>query len=91
MLTDVKAVYTDWEKPDARAIRRASPKAMGALTFAAGSIGPKVEAARDFVRQTGGSAAIGSLEDALPTLRGTAGTTYAANVDGIAWYDQGSP
>ncbi len=88
MLTDVNAVYTDWGKPDAKAIRRASPAAIEALPFAAGSMGPKVEAACDFVRQTGGIAAIGSLEDALPMLRGTAGTTFAANVDGIQWYEQ---
>jgi carbamate kinase len=61
MLTDVKAVYTNWGKPDARAIRRTSPDAIEALTFAAGSMGPKVEAACDFVRKTGGIAGIGSL------------------------------
>jgi carbamate kinase len=88
MLTDVNAVYTDWGKPDAKAIRRASPAAIEALPFAAGSMGPKVEAACDFVRQTGGIAAIGSLEDAGKMLAGTAGTTFAANVDGIEWYEQ---
>ena len=75
-------------KPDARAIRRTSPDAIEALNFAAGSMGPKVEAACDFVRQTGGIAAIGSLEDALPMLQGTAGTTFAANVNGIEWHEQ---
>jgi carbamate kinase len=88
MLTDVNAVYTDWGKPDAKAIRRTSPAAIEALHFAAGSMGPKVEAACDFVRQTGGIAAIGSLEDAGKMLAGTAGTTFAANVDGIEWYEQ---
>lgn len=85
MLTDVHAVCTDWGKPGARAIRRASPAAMAALSFAAGSMGPKVEAACDFVQQTGGIAAIGSLEDALQMLQGTAGTTVAMNVDRIEW------
>jgi carbamate kinase len=88
MLTDVKAVYTNWGKPDARAIRRTSPDAMEALSFAAGSMGPKVEAACDFVRNTGGIAAIGTLEEALPMLQGTAGTMFAANVDEIIWYEQ---
>jgi carbamate kinase len=87
MLTDVKAVYTNWGKPDARAIRRTSPEAMEALTFAAGSMGPKVEAACDFVRKTGGIAGIGSLEEALPMLQGTAGSTFVGNVTGIEWYD----
>jgi carbamate kinase len=88
MLTDVKAVYTDWGKPDARAIQRTSPEAMEALPFAAGSMGPKVEAACDFVRKTGGIAGIGSLEEALPMLQGIAGTTFADNVNGIEWYEQ---
>ncbi len=88
MLTDVKAVYTNWGKPDARAIRRASPEAMEALHFAAGSMGPKVEAACDFVRKTGGMAGIGSLEEALPMLHGTAGTMIAATVNGIEWHEQ---
>ena len=87
MLTDVKAVYTNWGKPDAKAIRRTSPDAVEALNFAAGSMGPKVEAACDFVRQTGGIAAIGTLEDALPMLQGTAGTTFAADVHEIVWYE----
>jgi carbamate kinase len=88
MLTDVKTVYTNWGKPDARAIRRASPDAMEALKFAAGSMGPKVEAACDFVRNTGGIAGISSLEGALPMLQGTAGTTFAVHVNGIEWYEQ---
>jgi carbamate kinase len=88
MLTDVKSVYTNWGKPDARAIRRASPEAMEALNFAAGSMGPKVGAACSFVRTTGGIAGIGSLEEALTLLQGTAGTTFAANANGIEWYEQ---
>jgi len=88
MLTDVKAVYTNWGKPDARAIRSASPDAMEAYTFAAGSMGPKVEAACDFVRKTGGVAGIGSLDEALPMLQGTAGTTFTGNINGVEWYEQ---
>jgi carbamate kinase len=87
MLTDVDAVYANWGKPDARTIRRTSPEAMEALHFAAGSMGPKVGAACDFVRRTGGIAGIGSLEEALPMLQGTAGTTFAVNVNGIEWYE----
>ncbi len=90
MLTDVKAVYTNWGKSDAKAIRRASPEAMKALHFAAGSMGPKVEAACDFVRKTEGIAGIGSLDEALPMLQGKAGTTFAGNVNGIDWFEQGT-
>jgi carbamate kinase len=88
MLTDVKAVYTNWGKPDARAIRRTSPDAMQALTFAAGSMGPKVEAACDFVRKTGGMSGIGSLEEALLMLQGTAGTMFAGTINRIEWYEE---
>jgi carbamate kinase len=89
MLTDVDAVYTNWGKPDSRAIRRTSPEAIETLHFAAGSMGPKVEAACDFVRKTGGMAGIGSLEEALPMLQGTAGTMFSASAIAIDWYEQG--
>jgi carbamate kinase len=86
MLTDVKAAYTDWGKPEARAIRRASPNALEKLNFASGSMGPKVEAACAFARKTGGMAAIGSLEEATAMLHEEAGTIIATRVDGIEWY-----
>ena len=47
-LTDADAVYVDWGKPTQRAIRRASPTRCAALSFAAGSMGPKVDAACRF-------------------------------------------
>jgi carbamate kinase len=75
MLTDADAVYTDWGKPTQRAIRRASPEALGAMSFAAGSMGPKVDAACRFVRATGKNAAIGALDDLSRIIAGTAGTT----------------
>ena len=87
MLTDVKAVYTDWGKPGARAIRRASPDALEKLNFASGSMGPKVEAACEFARKTGGMVAIGALGDAAALLGGDAGTVITTRVDGIEWYE----
>ena len=86
MLTDVNAVYVDWGRPDARAIRRASPDALEAFSFASGSMGPKVEAACAFVRKTGGIAAIGALQDAVALLHSHAGTTITTSIDGIEWY-----
>ena len=68
----MQAVYTNWGKPDSRAIRCTSPKAIESLAFAAGSIGPKVEAVCDFVRTTSGTAAIGTLDEALAMLQDTA-------------------
>jgi carbamate kinase len=44
------------------------------MRFAAGSMGPKVEAACRFVEGTGGFAAIGALGDAVGLLNGETGT-----------------
>jgi carbamate kinase len=74
MLTDVDAVYTGWGTDDARPIKRASPDDLNAESFAAGSMGLKVEAACSFVGRTGRQAGIGRLEDALAILDGKAGT-----------------
>jgi carbamate kinase len=78
IVTDVDAVYADWGTPDQRPIRRATPEALSARDFAAGSMGPKVRAACSFVEQTGGFAAIGSIADTPALLRGDAGTMVVA-------------
>ncbi len=85
MLTDADAVYVDWGKPTQKAIRSASPKALAAMTFAAGSMGPKVDAACRFARATGKTAAIGALADLGAILAGKAGTTISAKARGIAY------
>ena len=77
MLTDVDAVYRDWGKPTSQPIRKASPDELRPENFPAGSMGPKVEAARDFVIATGGIAGIGALDDALPIIEGRTGTLVA--------------
>ena len=64
-------------------IRRASPAALEAHAFAAGSMGPKVTAACRFVRATGHRAAIGALEDLGAILEGRAGTTVDPQAEGI--------
>lgn len=74
MATDVDGVYRDWGTPDARKISSASPAELAAYDFAAGSMGPKVEAACTFVRETGGRAAIGALADIEAIVAGQAGT-----------------
>lgn len=74
LLTDVDAVQTDYGTPDAHRIRRISADTLEDLTFDAGSMAPKVAAARDFVRAAGGFAAIGRLADASLLLNGRAGT-----------------
>jgi carbamate kinase len=71
-------VVAGWGTPDAHPIRRATPAELRAMEFASGSMGPKVEAACRFVEATGGTAAIGALEDAARILAGEAGTIVAA-------------
>jgi carbamate kinase len=77
LLTDVPAVELDWGTSRARPLRVTTPAEVRAFRFAAGSMGPKVEAACRFVEATGGRAAIGSLTDAAAILRGQAGTIIA--------------
>ena len=86
MATDADAVYLDWGKPAQRAIRRALPRALAALDFADGSMGPKVEAAVEFVERTGKAAAIGALADLVRMSRGEAGTLVTPQADGLELY-----
>jgi carbamate kinase len=78
LLTDVEAAEFGWGAPDRISIRRLTLEdaAAGVAdgTFAAGSMGPKVRAAAEFVRRTGKVAAIGALDDALGVLEGRSGT-----------------
>jgi carbamate kinase len=85
MLTDAEAVYVDWGKPTQKAIRRGSPAALGRMAFAAGSMGPKVEAACRFVSATGKRAAIGALADLGKIITGEAGTTVSAKESGVVY------
>jgi len=74
MLTDVPAVYTGWGTPAQRALGEVTTRDLAAMAFAAGSMGPKVQAACDFVNRTGGLAGIGALEDACAILAHRSGT-----------------
>jgi len=85
MLTDADAVYVDWGKPSQRAIRRATPEALSKMSFAAGSMGPKVDAACRFVRATGKRAAIGELAELARIIAGDAGTTITREPTGIEY------
>ncbi len=75
ILTDVPAVVSGYGTARARPIRRATVAELRAMSFPAGSMGPKVEAACRFAEATGGTAVIGRLDDAGALLAGTAGTT----------------
>ena len=83
IVTDVDAVYDGWGTREQRAIRRATPDSLASAEFAAGSMGPKVRAACEFVERTGRTAAIGSIHDAGALLRGEAGTTVTLEGAGV--------
>lgn len=88
MATDAAAVFTDFGTPQQKGIKRASPEAIQAYEFPAGSMGPKVEAACQFAQKTGNSAAIGALADLPDILKGNAGTTIVSNEKQLVWHDQ---
>jgi carbamate kinase len=84
ILTDVPGVAVDYKTDRERWIKNASPGALKELTshFPDGSMGPKVEAACNFVSQShDGWAAIGSLQQADKILTGEAGTTIKLGPD----------
>ena len=81
VLTDVPAIIRGYGTPGARPIQAIGAAELSAMTFPAGSMGPKVEACLRFVRATGQPAAIGALTDAAGILAGRAGTTISAALD----------
>ena len=74
MVTDVDGVYADWGTAAQRRLERVTPSELRAYDFAAGSMGPKVEAAARFVEKTGRRAVIGGLEQIEEIVDGVAGT-----------------
>ena len=82
MATDVDGVYADWGTPTQRRLEQVSPAELRAMEFAAGSMGPKVEAAAEFAEATGKRAAIGSLADIDGLVAGTAGTNVVGESHG---------
>ncbi|HEY5141942.1 MAG TPA: carbamate kinase [Solirubrobacteraceae bacterium] len=74
LATDVDGVYERYGAPDARRLDAVTPAVLRAGSYAAGSMGPKVEAACRFVERTGGRAAIGALDDVGELVAGRTGT-----------------
>lgn len=72
--TDVESVFLDWGLPQQLALKRVTPQSLASHVFPRGSMGPKVQAACDFVLATGRRAVIGSLAHIDDMLAGTAGT-----------------
>jgi carbamate kinase len=79
MATDVDGVYTDWGTPEQRRLDRITAAELRQLPFAAGSMGPKVDAALRFVESTGKTAAIGGLHEIERIVEGQAGTQVVAS------------
>ncbi|MTI03671.1 carbamate kinase [Roseibium sp. RKSG952] len=77
--TDAEAVFLNWGEPDQKGIRSITPDALDEYEFPAGSMGPKVQAAQDFVRSSGGRAIICALADVPAAVRGEKGTTISLN------------
>jgi carbamate kinase len=81
MATDVDGVYDGWGTPEQQRLDRITPAELRSRDFAAGSMGPKVQAAAQFVERTGKRAAIGSLADIEKIVDGTAGTSVVPEPD----------
>ncbi|AGJ87921.1 TPA: carbamate kinase [Raoultella ornithinolytica] len=77
ILTEADAVYLDWGTPKARALRTSTVDDLRPLAVPDGAMGPKAEAAIQFVEMTGHPAYIGALRDAPAILRGEKGTLIA--------------
>jgi carbamate kinase len=80
LLTDVAYVERGWGSPESEPIVRATPTELRQLTFAAGSMAPKIEAACRFAERTGGEAVIGALAELAAVARGEVGTRVATHV-----------
>ena len=83
ILTAVSNVAVDFGQPSERALERVTLSDMRRYheegQFPPGSMGPKVEAAMQFLEGGGKRVVIGHLEEALPALRGEAGTHVLAD------------
>ena len=89
LATDVDAVYDGYGDAQQRPIARATPAGLRGREFPAGSMGPKVEAVCRFVERTGGTAAIGSLDEIQQLLDGSAGTQVSADGPELEYGERG--
>jgi carbamate kinase len=83
--TDIDQVYVNYRQPTQRAVKRATADLMehylNENQFAAGSMGPKIEAAIRFVRNGGRDVFITSCDQMVEAVRGKAGTHITAQPD----------
>jgi carbamate kinase len=92
MLTGVECVALDfgtrWQRDMARLTATDAERLLAEGEFPPGSMGPKVESAARFVRETGGAAIVTSAERLLDAVNGAAGTRVVPDAEGpsaTAW------
>jgi Carbamate kinase len=82
ILTGVDKVAINYKKPDMRSFDRMSvaecEKYQAEGQFPKGSMGPKIEAACDFIKRGGSKVIITSMENASAAAEGRAGTLIEA-------------
>lgn len=83
--TDVDGTYVDWGKPTQKRIAQADTEAIMGFGFAAGSMGPKVQAAVNFAKASGKDAVIGALEDIEKIVAGKSGTRVTGKSKGVIY------
>ena len=101
ILTDGGGIWENFGKPNAREMAKVTPEyLLGTKAGKAfpGSMGPKIQAAVDFVTdpnaKEGAWAAIGDLKDAAKILKGEEGTLVTIDVaapGGVVWRDPKPP
>jgi carbamate kinase len=78
--TDEEGVFRDYGSPEQHMLKRLTPAQAGELLeaghFPAGSMGPKVEAAADFVQHTGKRSLITSIDHIEEAVREGRGTEF---------------
>ncbi len=92
MLTGVECVALDfgtrWQRDMARLTVSDAERLLAEGEFPPGSMGPKVESAARFVRETGGAAIVTCAERLLDAVQGAAGTRVVPDAEGpsaTAW------
>jgi carbamate kinase len=83
--TDVDYVYLNYKQPGQRPVKRATTELMEHYLrqgqFSAGSMGPKIEAATQFIRNGGRDVFITSSDHLIEAIHGKAGTQITARQD----------
>ena len=78
LLTDVDALQANWGGPGQQPTSSVCPAELRGMSFAADSVGPKVEAACRFAEATGRRAAIGAIDNLSRVIGAEAGTQVLA-------------